>query len=96
MLNRQKDKEEANNVAGHIVKDESEASDLYIATTIECAMFSTPIAKWVLDLGASKHFTGCQSDLMQLKRWNIPKSVRIANGSLVEAIGYSLVRIGRL
>jgi hypothetical protein len=43
---------------------------------------------WILDLGVIKHFIGIQSDLTNFKRWNVPKIVRIANGSLVKCTGW--------
>jgi hypothetical protein len=52
--------------------------------------------KWFLDSGASKHFTGVLSNLSNFKRWNRPKSVRIANGSIANAIGYERATIGEM
>ena len=53
-------------------------------------------AQWTLDSGATKHFTGIKSDIQQMKRWNKPRTVRIANGVTVTAEGYSTVRLGQL
>jgi hypothetical protein len=52
--------------------------------------------KWFLDSGASKHFTGVLSDLSNFKRWNGPKLVRIANGSIANAIGYGRATVGEM
>ena len=59
-------------------------------------MLTTTSLAWALNSGATKHFTGDQSDLVHLKRWNIPRQVRTANGIVVPAIGYGQVQIGSL
>lgn len=41
-----------------------------------------------LDSGASKHFSGVQSDFTHLKRWQTPNKVVTADGTAVDAIGY--------
>jgi hypothetical protein len=51
---------------------------------------------WILDLGVIKHFTGIQSDLTNFKRWNVPKIVRIANGSLVKCTGWGRASVREL
>jgi hypothetical protein len=90
--NRQAQKEEeAGNIA--IAKDEYDSS-LYLP---EQAMTVTSAAvQWTLDSRATKHFTGIKSDIQQLKRWNEPRVVQIANGVTVEAEGYSIVSLGQL
>jgi hypothetical protein len=52
--------------------------------------------RWFLDLGASKHFIGVLSDLSNFKRWNRPKPVRIANGSIANAIGYRRATVSEM
>ena len=91
---KEKERLESGNVAGHIVDDESDDGTIYIANPTEYAMSSSASAEWTLDSGASKHFTGIQSDFTQLKRWNTPKRVRIANRSTVEATGYGTISVG--
>jgi hypothetical protein len=59
-------------------------------------MLATTSPTWVLDSGATKHFTGDQSDLIHLKRWSAPRQVRTANRTTVPAIGYGQVQIGSL
>jgi hypothetical protein len=49
---------------------------------------------WALDSGASRHFTGTPSDLTGMKRWHTERSVRIANGTLVQAIGTGTAKLG--
>ena len=50
----------------------------------------------MIDSDASKHFTGTHSDFTQLKWWRDPKTVKIANGSITEAVGYDTIRVGQL
>jgi len=59
-------------------------------------MLTTTSLAWALDSGATKHFTGDQSDLTYLKRWNTPRQVRTANGIIVPAIGYGQAQAGSL
>jgi hypothetical protein len=60
-------------------------------------MTAIPIGvKWFLDSGASKHFIGVLSDLSNFKRWNGPKPVRIANGSIANMIGYGRAMVGEM
>ena len=42
-----------------------------------------------LDSGASKHFSGVKSDFPQIKRWQSPRKVVTADGTSVDALGYS-------
>ena len=51
---------------------------------------------WILDSSAIKHFTGIKTDLTNFKRWSILKTVRIANGSLIESIRRGQALIGEL
>ena len=48
---------------------------------------------WILDSGASKHFSGVKSDFIQLKRWSTNRTVRIANNTTVFAEGYGTVKV---
>jgi hypothetical protein len=60
-------------------------------------MTAVPIGvRWFLDSGASKHFTGVLSDLSNFKSWNGPRPVRIANGSVANAIGYGRAMVGEM
>ena len=43
---------------------------------------------WIVDSRATKHFSGSSSDFEAIKRWNIPRVVRLADGSTIEAQGY--------
>jgi hypothetical protein len=50
--------------------------------------------KWVVDSGATRHFTGFIGDLQgHMKRWSTPRLVRLPNGGTLEAIGSSDVEI---
>jgi hypothetical protein len=40
---------------------------------------------WIVDSRASKHFSGSSSNFKAIKRWNIPRVVRLADGSTIEA-----------
>ena len=53
-------------------------------------------AQWNLDSRALKHFMGVKSDIQQMKRWNEPRTVRIANGVTVTAEGYGIVSLRQL
>ena len=59
-------KNESSNIAQHI--EENEDGSLYYASATEHALLSSTTTQWVIDSGASKHFTGTHSDFMQLKR----------------------------
>jgi hypothetical protein len=54
--------EEAGNIA---IAEEFDSDSIY--TGPERAMLATTSPTWVLDSGATKHFTGDQSDLIHLK-----------------------------
>jgi hypothetical protein len=88
--------EEAGNVA--IAEEEFDSDSIYLDLdpNPERAMLTTTSPAWALDSGATKHFTGDQSDLAHLKRWNTPRQVRTANGIVVPAVGYGQVQIGSL
>jgi len=86
--------EEAGNVA--IAKEEFDSDSIYLDPNPKRAMLTTTSLAWALDSGATKHFTSDQSDLTHLKRWNTPRQVRTANGTVVPATGYSQVQIGTL
>ena len=55
-----------------------------------------PADRWVLDSGASQHFSGVLADFETLKRWREPKTVTIANGTTVQALGQSLIQLEQL
>ena len=74
--------------AGNIAIAEEEFDSDSICTSPERAILVTQSPVWVLDSGATKHFTSDQSDLIHLKRWNIPRQVRTANGNTVPTTGY--------
>ena len=84
---------ETSNVA---LVEESDSDIYYSYPIIANALLATPLTVWALDSGASKHFTGVLSDLTNLKRWNSERSVRIANGTIVPAVGYGCVQLGGL
>ena len=84
---------ETANVA--IVDELSQGSDdLYLMS--QYAMLSAPSNEWILDSGASTHFTGIQSDFTQLKRWANTKKVQLADGSIMHATGYRTLYLGGL
>lgn len=49
--------------------------------------------RWIIDSGASKHFSHNISDFRRIKRWSTPKAVRTADGTLCEAEGYGDIEI---
>ena len=81
---------EASNVA---LADESENDSYYSHPTVATALSAINCPKWALDSGASKHFSGILADFTFLKRWSSERSVRIANGTLIPALGYGHVQI---
>ena len=52
--------------------------------------------QWNLDSRALKHFTGVKSDIQQMKRWNKPWTIWIANGATVTAEGYGTIHLRQL
>jgi hypothetical protein len=48
---------------------------------------------WAIDSGATRHFSGFVGDFESIKRWNVLRIVRTADGSTNEALGYGPVRI---
>ena len=52
--------------------------------------------QWNLDSRASKHFMGVKSDIQQMKQWNEPQTIWIANEATVTAEGYGTIRLGQL
>ncbi len=66
------------------------------STCIDQALVSQANVEWILDSGATRHFTGVRSDITNLKRWNEPKQVTTASDQVVEAVGYGTVRLGKL
>ncbi|KAI0999284.1 hypothetical protein K3495_g8913 [Podosphaera aphanis] len=47
----------------------------------------------IIDSGATEHFSGVRSDFNQMKRWNSPRAVTVANGKEVICEGYGTVII---
>jgi hypothetical protein len=89
-------KEETVNKPSRVQEIEYGDGSIYLATPTEYAFSSTDSNQWILDPGASTHITGHQSDLTNFKRRSDSKSVRIANGAIIEAIGHGVVQIGQL
>ena len=48
---------------------------------------------WLLDSGATHHFTSHISDFQSIKRWSTPREVKVANGGVFEALGIGEVQI---
>lgn len=78
--------------------DSTEIDDgtLYYASSLDRAYLSTSIVDWILDSGATRHFSGVLADFVTLKRWSSSRAVHIANKSTVQATGYGTVIIGSL
>jgi len=51
---------------------------------------------WILDSGASRHFTGDYRDLQQLQKWEQPRNVTTADGKAVHAIGCGTAQLGAI
>jgi hypothetical protein len=73
--------------------EEYDSNLYYLQPTFETASLVTHDPQWALDSDASRHFTGILSDFVTLKRWSTERSVRIANGSLIPAIGHGVVQL---
>jgi hypothetical protein len=67
--------------------DEEVDSYLPVALAVD-----TTNREWIVDSGATHHFTGNQSDFKSIKRWNSPKSVSTAGGD-VESYGQGNVDV---
>lgn len=81
---------ESSNVA---LAEETDSDSLYYSPY---AMIATIEPVWILDSGASKHFSGTLSDFTQLKRWALNRAVRIANNATVPAEGHGIASVGDL
>ena len=92
-------KEQAHNVEEVVetskvaLAEEYDSNLYYLQPTFETASLVTHDSQWALDSGASWHFTGILSDFVTLKRWSTERSVRIANGSFIPAIGHGVVQL---
>jgi hypothetical protein len=75
-----------------VVKDEYHSSGYSYehANTV----MTTP--EWILDSGASKHFSGMLNDFQRLKRWNDSHRVRLADGSYSQAEGIGQVKLNHI
>jgi hypothetical protein len=82
---------EASNVA---LAEETDSDAYYPLYPPTAAMISSTPIPWAIDSDASRHFTGTLSDFTLMKRWHTERSVRIANGTLVPAIGTGSVKLG--
>ena len=92
---RIRDREESVNFATHVI-NESNYGTICYASSIERAYFGAAITDWILDSGATRHFTGVMSDIQTLKRWSTSRPVRIADQRTVLAIGYGEAVVGSL
>jgi hypothetical protein len=84
------DTAEVSNVA---LVEETDNDSYYLRSVPATAMQAVQQPTWALDSGASRYFTGIQSDFTTIKRWDTPRSVRIVNGTFVPAIGYGAVQL---
>jgi hypothetical protein len=78
---------------------ETDSVDLYYSPQLvqASALLSTEeMPLWILDSGASRHFSGALSDFTALKRWNETRNLRTADGRIVVAEGYGSVTVDNL
>jgi hypothetical protein len=68
------------------------ASTLYFEH-VEHAFVTNSNSNWVVDSGATRHFSGYIQDFPSLKRWLVPRAVRLANRSIFESTGYSDINL---
>ena len=59
----------------------------------ESAYFCYSESSWVIDSGATRHFSFNRQDFQHLKRWQEPRMVRVANNSYCEAEGYGDIKL---
>jgi hypothetical protein len=79
------------NIISHFDQSEPD-STLY--PELEHALVTNSNGNWVVDSGATRHFSGYIQDFTpSLKRWLVPKAVRLANGSIFEALGYGDINL---
>ncbi|PQE14238.1 Gag-Pol poly protein [Rutstroemia sp. NJR-2017a BVV2] len=82
--------------------DTKEGGELYIAIEEEYhgSVYSslylhiTENSTWILDSGASYHFTGNLASLQNMQEWPYPKAVKTANGSISRSYRFGNVIIG--
>ena len=48
---------------------------------------------WTVDSAATHHYSGFTGDFTTLKRWAVPRTVRTADGSRFEALGYGNIEL---
>lgn len=47
----------------------------------------------LIDSGASQHFSGVRQDFESLKRWGSPRSIRVADGKVIDCEGQGTIRL---
>jgi hypothetical protein len=74
------------NMVSHF--DQSEPASTLYFEHVEHAFVTNSNGNWVVDSGATRHFSGFIQDFLSVKRWLVPKAIRLANGSIFESLGY--------
>jgi hypothetical protein len=69
--------------------DENHSTD----TTAEYAKSVFDTENWVVDSGATRHFSSYRGDFRSIKRWSTPKTVRVADGTAYKVEGYGPVTV---
>jgi hypothetical protein len=79
-------------IASLAMTDETDNLSIYFADE-EASYQATTSSYWLIDSGASRHFSYERSDFISIKRWSEPKRVKVANGSYCAAEGYGDIRL---
>jgi hypothetical protein len=89
---KDKDKDESDEEQENLVtvdqriEDESSLCSEYIKSVITSE-------NWVVDSGATRHFSNFREEFKAIKRWSTRKTVRVADGTTYTVDGYSSVII---
>jgi hypothetical protein len=85
----QLEKQESENQVNLVIGTRSESPpEARINTVGKSDIYSS----WLLDSGATHHFTSHVSDFKSMKRWCTPREVKVANGGVFEALGIGEVQ----
>ena len=92
VLDRQSSKKEdqANLASNHF-----EDGSLYLNDPIAhlADSLDTVQRDWIIDSGATQHFSNSKSDFKSIKRWSSPKIAKVAGGGLLEVEGFGDIEL---
>jgi hypothetical protein len=82
---------------GQRIEDESSlcswSTKRSVNSIAEYVKTATILENWIVDSGATRHFSSFRGDFGPIKRWSTPKIVRVADGIIYNVKGYGSVTI---